>query len=164
MATELWAERYPAEFRDQLKNYEPPPESEPLERALVEVAVGDLDISPQATCAPDTPFWMALRIMASEDVAALLVVDGKHLMGIFTKRDILMRAALEWPEVEERPIAELMTTEPDFVYETESIAAAMCVMANSGCRHVPVLHLDDTVAGLLYPLRLTEFISEFLKE
>ena len=41
---------------------------------------------------PDTPVSEAARLMESEDVGALPVLDGEQLAGIVTDRDIVIRA------------------------------------------------------------------------
>jgi len=48
---------------------------------------------------PDTPVSEAARLMESEDVGALPILDGDQLTGMVTDRDIVVRAvARERPE------------------------------------------------------------------
>jgi len=71
--------------------------------------------------------------------------------------------ALEYDQVKDRPVRDFMTTDPVYVYETDSSAAALTVMAVLVFRHVPVLDLDDNVVGIISPQRVTGFLREQFK-
>ena len=85
--------------------------------------------------------------------------DGK-LVGVFTDRDVLDNVALELPQVADRPVKEVMTQHPVYVFDTDSAAAALCVMAVSGYRHVPVLNAQEQIVGIISPQRVTAFLKE----
>ena len=67
----------------------------------------------------------------------LLVEEEGRLVGVFSDRDVLKKVALEYDQMKDTPVSELMTKEPVFVYESSRSAAALSVMAVSGFRHVP---------------------------
>ena len=58
------------------------------------------------------------------------------------------KVALELEQVQDRPVRDVMTSNPIYVYESDSPAAALAVMAVSGYRHVPILDLDDNLIGI----------------
>ena len=150
------------EFRDPLENYDPKIYADPLEKALAEESVAAIQHRPVATVAPDTPISEAVRELANLHVACLLVEQNGRLVGVFSDRDVLDNVALEYEQVKDKPVSDLMTTDPVFVYESDSSAAALSVMAVSGFRHVPVTDLSQKVIGIVSPQRVTAFLRKYL--
>ena len=74
------------------------------------------------------------------------------------------KVALEFDAVKDRPVRDLMTAKPVYVYATDSAAAAFTVMAVAGYRHVPVLDLDENLVGIVSPQRVTSFLQEHLNK
>jgi signal-transduction protein with cAMP-binding, CBS, and nucleotidyltransferase domain len=150
----------PEEFRDPLQNYHPKTHNDPLEKALIDETVVAIQCTPVATVAPGTPVHAAVKTLAGLHVGCLLVAENGRLVGVFSDRDVLDRVALEYDQVKDRPVSELMTTDPVYVYETDSAAAALSIMAVSGFRHVPVTNIDQQVVGIVSPQRVTEFLRK----
>jgi signal-transduction protein with cAMP-binding, CBS, and nucleotidyltransferase domain len=146
------------EFHDPLSNYEPPTYADPLEEALDRETVAALQLQPCGIVSPEVTIREALAKLVDMHHACLLVEEGGHLVGVFTDRDVLDRVALELDEVSAQPLRTVMTPNPIYVYETDSAAAALTVMAVSGFRHVPVLRLDGSISGVVTPRRVTEFL------
>ena len=141
-----------------------PSSDDQLERALVEESVAAIRSQPCTVVAPDLPVERALQTLVDLEIACLLVAKDDHLIGVFTKRDVLDKVALSYDEVKDRPVSELMTRNPVFVYETDPVAAALCVMASGGHRHVPVVDTQGKITGIVSPLRVTTFLSQFFVE
>jgi predicted transcriptional regulator len=55
-----------------------------------------------------------------------------------------------------------MTANPIYVHTSAASASALCVMAVSGCRHVPIIDLDARIQGIVSPQRVTEFLTNQL--
>ncbi len=153
----------PDDFQDPLEDFEPKVYDDPLERALAEDKVTKINARPFTSVSPDATVQEAMRKLGELDHACLLVEEKGALVGVFSDRDVLKKVALEYGEVKDRPIREFMTADPVFVYETDSSAAALTVMAVLGFRHVPVLNLDDQIVGLISPRRVTEFLMSHAK-
>jgi len=154
----------PVEFQDPLENYEPHKYNDDFERALAEKPVSSLETQPFIAIAEDTPIHAALDTLAGKDIASTLVVDhDNRLVGIFSDRDALNRVALEYDSVKDKPVSEVMSDRPIRVDEDDSAAAALCVMAAAGYRHVPVVSADEKVVGIVSPHRLVAFLHEQLK-
>ncbi len=149
------------EFHDPLKNYHPTPPVEDLERALGEGNVARLPITPFACVPPTITIEQAVRKMAQFDVGCLLVVEQQKLVGLFTQRDLLDKVAQQYEQMKERSIADVMTTHPVFVRDTDDPAKAINLMAVGGFRHIPVLDVDDHVVGLLGPRRITAYLRQY---
>ena len=160
MSDEIYPD--PDEFQDPLENYEPKVYADPLEAALAEETVDQIRHQPMATISPETPVHEAVKQLAGLHIACLLVEQDGKLLGVFSDRDVLDRVTLEYDEVKDRPVREVMTADPVYVYETDSSAAAFSVMAVAGYRHVPVLDLHDNLVGIVSPQRVTAFLQQHL--
>lgn len=146
------------EFQDPLENYDPPQCDDPLEELLIEQTVASLHTQPYASVSPDTPVAEAMNQLVGDEIACLLVEDGGHLKGVFSDRDVLDKVALEFDQVKNQPVSMVMTTDPVYVHESDSAAAALAVMAVAGRRHVPVLDSSERLVGIVSPRRVTEFL------
>jgi CBS domain-containing protein len=153
----------PDQFQDPLENYDPKTFRSPLEQALAEETVAAMQHQPYASVSPDTPIGIAVKHLANLQVACLLIEEDGELIGLFTDRDVLDCVALEYEQIKDRPVREIMTSNPVCVYETDLAAAALSVMAVSGFRHVPVLNLDKKVLGIVSPQRVTEFLRGYFQ-
>jgi CBS domain-containing protein len=152
----------PDEFQDPLCNYEPRIYADELEETLAEQTVGDMQIRPYAEVPPETTVYHALQALAGLKIASLLVVEKGRLLGLFTERDALERVATRFAEVRDRPVCEVMTTNPIVLYETDPAGAALSAIAVAGYRHVPVLDVHGKVVGVLSPRRVFAFLQRHL--
>jgi CBS domain-containing protein len=130
---------------------------------LSEETVTAIRTQPCTIISPDTPVHRALQTMVDRNISCLLVAEDERLVGVFTRRDVLDKAALRYDEVKAWPVSELMTRNPSYVYETDPVAAALCVMASGGHRHVPVLDDNHKIAGIVGPVRVTRFLAHYVE-
>ena len=133
-----------------------------LEQALTEEPVAAMQSQPFVAIPPEMPISEAIGKLAGMHVACLLVEDEGKLVGVFSDRDVLDRIALEYDQMKDQPVSTVMTTAPVYVYDTDSSAAALAVMAVSGFRHVPVVNLDEQLVGIVSPQRVTAFLQEHM--
>lgn len=152
------------EFQDPLENYEPRQFGDSLEEALAEKTVTEIQARPYTSVPSDTTVEAAMQKLLGEDIACLMIEEDGKLVGIFGDRDVLDKVAFEFDSVKDRPVKEVMTADPVYVYETESAAAALSVMAVSGFRHVPVVSLDESILGIISPQRVTKFLHEHSRD
>jgi CBS domain-containing protein len=164
MMTEQQSFPDPSDFQDPLENYEPREYQDDLERALAEEPVTAIHAQPFITITADTPVHAALETLVGRDIASTLVVENDRLVGIFSDRDALDKVALEYDEVKDKPVREVMTKNPVVVRDTDSSAAALCVMAAAGYRHVPIVSEDEKVVGIVSPHRVAEFLQAHFKD
>lgn len=151
-------------FQDPLENYDPPKFDDPLERALAEETVAAIEFQPFVCVSPDTKVADVLKQMVDLNVSCVLVAEDQALVGVFSQRDALNKVALEFDIVKDKTVSEVMTSNPIFVYETDSSAAALSVMAATGFRHVPVVNLDEKLVGILSPSRVTAFLRSYFED
>ncbi|MGI9429782.1 MAG: CBS domain-containing protein [Bythopirellula sp.] len=154
----------PEDFQDPLENYDPPTYSGGLEEALAEASATAIQSTPFTSVAADIPVHEAVTLLAGLHIACLLVEEDGKLVGLFTDRDVLDKVALELDEVRDLPLRDVMTTDPIFVFDTDSAGAVLNVMAVSGYRHVPVLQSDGSIIGIVSPQRITKFLRQHFNE
>lgn len=152
------------EFRDPLENYDPPVYSDSLERALAEEHVTAIEARPFSTIAANCSVHEALQKLEGDEIACLLVAEDGKLVGVFSDRDVLDQVALEYDEVKQKPVRDVMTPNPVSVDQNDSAAAALSVMAVSGYRHVPVVDSKDKILGIISPKRVAQFLNKHLDE
>jgi CBS domain-containing protein len=148
----------PDEFEDPLKNYDPRKYGDSLERALAEEAVAAIQSTPYTSISPDTTVERSLKLLTDRGVSCALVEEDNRLVGVFSDRDALNKVALEYATMRHRPVRDVMTARPVYVRDSDSSAAALCVMAVMGHRHVPVLDRDHKILGIVTPRRITSFL------
>lgn len=148
------------EFADPLEDYGARAYADAIERALGDETADAIRSTPYAGVAPDTPIHEAVQRLAGLHVGCLLIERDRRLVGIFTERDVLDRVALDYDKLRDRPVSEVMTKDPVFVYESDTAGGVLHVMAVSGHRHVPVLALDGRILGVANPRRVTGFLQE----
>ncbi|OAI49951.1 serine/threonine protein phosphatase [Planctomycetaceae bacterium SCGC AG-212-F19] len=100
------------------------------------------------TVAPAQPMQEVVERMNARRVGAVLVVDGTHLVGIFTERDLLRRVTAAPPGWPQRPVRDWMTPRPQTIQAQDSWEAAMALMDRLHVRHLPVLQ-DGKLVGIL---------------
>ena len=153
----------PENFQDPLENYEPREYNDELERALAEEPVTAMHTQPFLAIPDSTPIHAALETLAGRDIASTLVTGSdERLVGIFSDRDVLDNVALEYDEMKDRPVSDVMTKNPIHVRDDESSAAVLCVMAAAGYRHVPVVDGGGKIVGIVSPQRVGEFLQQHL--
>lgn len=83
----------------------------------------------------------ASRLMASANVAALLVAEDGHMLGIVTERDVSARVVAAGLDPDTTPLSRVMTPEPRSLAPDDSISEALELMRRHSFRHLPVV--DD---------------------
>ncbi len=147
-------------FQDPLEDYDYKVIDDPVERALAEQSVCAIQHEPITLIRPDTSVKDALQTLSGLEVACLLVGEGDRLEGIFSERDVLELCVDQFEDLMDRPVSEVMTKDPVYIYDTDCAAKALCVMAVSGYRHVPILDAEENIIGIVSPLRVTSFLQK----
>lgn len=153
-----------AEFTDPLENYDPPNFSDPLESALHDCTVSDLQTQPHMCVTSTTPVRETMKLMTGRQISCVLVEEDDRLVGVFGDRDVLDRVALEYDDVIDQPVSNMMSRDPVFARADESAAKVLAIMAISGYRHVPVVDLQGKTIGIVSPQRVARFLSEYVND
>jgi CBS domain-containing protein len=75
--------------------------------------------------------------------------EGKKAIGVMTDRDITLRTATEGADVNKTKVREVMTREPYFVLEDQTINEACELMEKNRIRRLIVLNREGALAGVL---------------
>lgn len=145
-------------FQDPLENYDPKAYNDALEHAICESPVSEIQHKPYTTISADEGVATALDRLAKDHIACLMVEENGKLVGVFTNREVLHKVALA-DNALQLAVRDVMTPNPVRVRDDDPIAAALCVMAVHGYRHVPIVGPDETIQGIVSPQRVTNFLS-----
>lgn len=118
--------------------------AEGLMRSVMEDDLSQVGREESLTAHPDEPVMDVIERMKQANKGCVLVLDEDALAGIFTQRDALRKVAGGKAYAGETPIRELMTTKPETLRETDSVAAAFNRMATGRYTRVPVAKADGT--------------------
>lgn len=98
--------------------------------------------------APDEAVFIALQELAQKDIGALMVVENKQVVGIFSERDYARKIILKGKSSLETPVREVMTSIVVTVNPEDTVEECMTLMTDHHIRHLPVLN-DGKVVGLV---------------
>ena len=98
---------------------------------------------------PDQTVLRALEIMAEADVGALLVLDGRNLLGVFSERDYARKVILQGKASRNTAVREVMSDKVYSVTTEQSIEDCMAIMTDKHVRHLPVVDKTGNVLGIV---------------
>ncbi len=101
------------------------------------------------TITRSTTVMEACRVMKSEKVGALAVVEEGKLCGIFTYRDLVDRVILDKRDPETTKLDDVMTTDVDALGADGSYGDALHLMVDKDYTYVPILGEEDKLVGML---------------
>ena len=97
---------------------------------------------------PNTPVIECVRMMVTEKIGALIVIDGENVVGIFTEQDALSKVLAAGLDPTSTNVSDVMTKDPDCVPPKTSVGDALGLLAKRGFRHLPVVESGKVVAIL----------------
>jgi CBS domain-containing protein len=106
----------------------------------------------------------AASLMAKNKVSAVMVVENKRLVGIFTERDAVFRVLAQALDAETTRLVDVMTTAPKTVTPDESFGYALLMMHENGFRHVPVIENGEPIGIVSARNALDPELEEFESE
>jgi CBS domain-containing protein len=90
------------------------------------------------TIAPDATVLDALRIMAEQNIGALLVVSQGEMVGILSERDCIRKMDLKGRNAAQTQVNEIMTGDVVTVDCSQPLDECMSLMIERNIRHLPV--------------------------
>lgn len=93
---------------------------------------------------PHTTVKDTIKLMSEKNVGAVLVLEGKKIMGIFSERDFIRNAAkTDLCATQEALVKEMMTTRILFVNPAQTTEECMSLMTTKRIRHLPVIDNEE---------------------
>lgn len=115
--------------------------------AVLQTRLRDLIRRAPITTTGETTIRDAAALMAREQVSSLLVVDGDHLKGIVTDRDLRTRVLAAGLETT-HPVSAIMTGDPVTAAPDDLAMELILEMTSRNIHHVPVVD-GDRPLGML---------------
>lgn len=81
----------------------------------------------------------ASRLMAANQVSAVMIVNGRTLNGIFTERDLAVKVVAAGLDPDKVALGAVMTRAPDTLRPDDTTRSALEKMGRGGYRHLPVV-------------------------
>jgi CBS domain-containing protein len=100
--------------------------------------VSDLQHQELFTAQADESLDVAADRMNWHQVGALPVLEGQHLVGIITERDVTAAMA-EGADAATTPLSDYMTPAPEVLQPDSELADATHLMLELGIRHLPIV-------------------------
>ena len=121
--------------------------------------IRDLMTENPTTCEPSTTAVDAARVMASEDVGPIPIVEGGRLVGIVTDRDLVVRILAEGKDPSSTTIGEIASSDLVTVQPDSELQEAERLMAQSQVRRIPVVE-GDRLVGIVAQADIARALDE----
>jgi len=100
------------------------------------------------TVDPAASVFDAVRLMAQQNIGALVVVEHDHVVGMLTERDYARKVALRDRASRDTPVRDIMTSPVMYVHPLQTSEECMALMTENRLRHLPVMD-GGKLAGLI---------------
>ncbi len=105
----------------------------------------------------------AIRVMLSCGVGGVAVLDDvRHVLGIFTERDVLVKLALSRRDPSLTPILDVMTTGVETAKPDMTPGEALTMMLERHFRHLPIVDDAGRLMGILSLRNLLQWRTDDL--
>jgi CBS domain-containing protein len=91
----------------------------------------------------------ACRLMAENNVGALVIVESGRIAGIFTERDVLNKVLAGGLDPDATALETVMVADLQTIQADRPLAHALHMMADGGFRHVPVVDAQGVPLGMV---------------
>ena len=130
-----------------------------VEERIKVVEVLALGIEPPIIADVGTPLREIVHEMRNRSASCALLTREDRLAGVFTERDVVTRVA-GVPGVLDRPVAEVMTSDPEHVRRGDRLSTAVRLMRRGGYRHVPVVGENGRIRGCIRHEDVVGYLAE----
>jgi len=91
------------------------------------------------TVTPDTSVHEALITMAEKKIGAVLVIEGDHIIGILSERDVARELSKSETFSLKTPVQKIMTKAVFYISPDVTVEECMALMSEKHIRHLPVV-------------------------
>lgn len=100
------------------------------------------------TASPGMTLAEAARLLSEKRIGALVIMQGRQILGILSERDIVKTVAYAGAEALERPVCDVMTSRVVTCNLNDSVDELMDEMTDRRFRHLPVVE-DGELVGIV---------------
>jgi CBS domain-containing protein len=94
---------------------------------------------------PSASINTALALMAEKDIGALLVMEDRDLVGIFSERDYARQVSGGGLNAMDTLVRDVMTENVFSLSPVQNVQAAMTLMTEERIRHLPVVEAGEVI-------------------
>jgi CBS domain-containing protein len=109
---------------------------------------------------PEQSVLEAIKVLASEDIGAAVVMSGTSLAGIFSERDYTRKVILKGRASDTTKVEEIMTKNVVCVTPRSKTRDCMALMTEKNIRHLPVTE-DGRVVGMV---SIRDIVSDIIAD
>lgn len=100
------------------------------------------------TASPGMTLAEAARLLSEKRIGALVIMQGRQMLGILSERDIVKTVAYAGAEALERSVRDVMTSRVVTCSLNDSVDELMDEMTDRRFRHLPVVE-DGELVGIV---------------
>jgi CBS domain-containing protein len=109
---------------------------------------------------PEQSVLEAIKVLASEDIGAAIVMSGEQLAGILSERDYTRKVILKGRSAESTRVDEIMTRNVVVVTPRARARDCMALMTENNIRHLPVVD-NGRVVGMV---SIRDIVSDIIAD
>jgi CBS domain-containing protein len=109
---------------------------------------------------PEQSVLEAIKVLASEDIGAAIVMTGNRLAGIFSERDYTRKVVLKGRSSDTTRVEEIMTPNVIVVSPRTKTRECMQLMTEKNIRHLPVVD-EGRVIGMV---SIRDIVSDIIAD
>jgi len=144
--------------------FDPPPRHARFDAGLLRESLRGLPTRSALVLRASDSVTEAVRLMQREHRGCVVITedgtDASPLLGIFTERDVLLRIVDRGKNPATLPLDAVMTTDPEVLSLSGTIAHALNKMSVGGFRHVPVVDENHHPVFVISVRDIVEFLVE----
>ena len=101
------------------------------------------------TCEPDAKVTDVAKLMADNDIGAVMVLTDEKPRGIVTDRDIVLRCVAQNTDVDDTTVEQVMTESVATCHENDGIFDCIMKMKQAKVRRIPVVDDSGKAVGII---------------
>ena len=109
---------------------------------------------------PELSVLEAIKVLASENIGAAIVMSGERLAGIFSERDYTRKVILKGRSSDSTRVEEIMTANVVVVSPRTKTRDCMAIMTEKNIRHLPVVD-EGRVIGMV---SIRDIVSDIIAD
>ncbi len=98
---------------------------------------------------PEDTAVSAARQLRDARVGCLVVVRGRHVVGILTDRDVALRVVADGLDPRRTTVEEVMTRDPFLIEGSDTLQSAVRLMQKHGVRRLPIVDERKSPLGIV---------------